>query len=228
MLTVLCFCQIISLIGIAGGCRREELYEMSLDDIEETSTQLVITIPFSKTNKRRVFTVIDEMDSISVLELFRRYVTLRPKGLGHNKLFVGYRNGKCISQRVGIHTVGGVPKKMAQFLGLANPELYTGHSFRRTSATLLANAGAEFSVLKRHGGWKSSSVAEKYIEDSLEGKRKVAKMIQGGESFVQVLTEKSKEIIATSASSSSTFHDVIPRLEIIGNTDCTINVNVKV
>lgn len=201
---------------------------MSLDDIQETSTQLVITIPFSKTNQRRVFTVIDKMDGISVFELFRRYVALRPKGLGHNKLFVGYRNGKCISQRVGIHTVGGVPKKIAEFLGLANPELYTGHSFRRTSATLLANAGAEFSVLKRHGGWKSSSVAEKYIEDSLEGKNKVAKMIQGGESFVQVLTEKSKEIISTSACSSSTLHDGLPKVEITGNTDCTIHVTFNV
>ena len=111
-------------------------YEMSLDDIEETSTQLVITIPFSRTNKRRVFTVTDEMDGISVLDLFRRYVALRSQGLCHNKLFVGYRNGNCISQRLGIHTICGVPKKIAEFLGLANLELYTGHSFRRTSETI--------------------------------------------------------------------------------------------
>jgi hypothetical protein len=32
------------MIGIAGGCRREELYNISLDDIQETQTQLVITI----------------------------------------------------------------------------------------------------------------------------------------------------------------------------------------
>jgi integrase len=47
------------MIGIAGGCRREELYNISLDDIQETQTQLVI-IPCTKTNQRRTFTVINE------------------------------------------------------------------------------------------------------------------------------------------------------------------------
>lgn len=35
---------------------------------------------------------------------------------------------------------------------------------------LLANFGADISVLKRHGGWRSNSVAEAYIEDSLLNK----------------------------------------------------------
>ena len=91
MLTVLCSCQIVGLIDFAGGYHREEIHEMSLDDIEETSTQLVITIPFSKRNKRRVFTVIDEMDGISVLDLFRRYVAMRPKGLGLDHIINRYQ-----------------------------------------------------------------------------------------------------------------------------------------
>jgi hypothetical protein len=50
------------MIGIAGGCRREELYNISLDNIQETQTQLVITIPCTKTNQRRTFTVINEVE----------------------------------------------------------------------------------------------------------------------------------------------------------------------
>ena len=92
------------MLGIVGGCRREELYNISLDDVQDTSSQLVVTIPISKTHQKRVFTVINEVEGIKFLELYRRYVKLRPKNLPHKMLFVGCRNGRCISQRVGIHT----------------------------------------------------------------------------------------------------------------------------
>jgi integrase len=217
------------MIGIAGGCRREELYNISLDDIQETQTQLVITIPCTKTNQRRTFTVIDEVEGIKCVELFRKYVSLRLKHVNHRMLFLGYRNSKCTVQRVGIHTIGGMPKQIALFLGLQDPDKYTGHSFRRTSATLLANAGADLAVLKRHGAWKSSSVAEKYIEDSLESKNKIARMILNGETFVEVLQQQKKEVsnktsLSNTISSSSNY----PPVNIEGNTNCTINLNINI
>lgn len=46
--------------------------------------------------------------------------------------------------------------RCAQFLKLPDPLAYTGHCFRRTSATLLVNGGSDILQLKRHGGWKSS------------------------------------------------------------------------
>jgi integrase len=121
-------------------------------------------------------------------------VALRPKHVNHRMLFLRYRNSKCTVQSVGIHTIGGMPKQIALFMGLQAPDKYTGHSFRRTSATLLANAGADLLVLKRHGAWKSSSVAEKYIEDSLESENKIARMILNGETFVEVLQQQNKEV----------------------------------
>jgi hypothetical protein len=57
---------------------------------------------------------------------------------------------------------------------------YTGHCFRRTSATLFANAGGSKENLKRHGGWKSDSVAESCVEESVLNKTKIAKTILGG------------------------------------------------
>lgn len=48
---------------------------------------------------------------------------------------------------------------------------------RRTSATLLIDVGANIESLKRHGGWKSSCVAEGYIEDSLRNKNENASRI---------------------------------------------------
>jgi len=67
---------------------------------------------------------------------------------------------------VGIHSFGSMPSKIAIFLKLENPTQYTGHCFRRSSATVLAGHGADITTLKRHGGWKSTTVAEGYIEHS--------------------------------------------------------------
>jgi len=43
---------------------------------------------------------------------------------------------------------------------------YTTHCFCRSAATNLADAGVSFVNLKRHGQWKSDSVAESYIANS--------------------------------------------------------------
>jgi hypothetical protein len=135
-------------------------------------------------------------------------------------LFLGYRNSKCGVQRVGIHTIGGMPKQ--------DPDKYTGHSFRRTSAMPLANTGADLAVLKRQGAWKSSSVAEKYI-DFLESKNKIARMVLNGETFVEVLQQQKKEVsnktsLSNTISSSSNY----PPVNIEGNTNCTINLNINI
>ncbi|CAK1541969.1 unnamed protein product [Leptosia nina] len=69
-----------------------------------------------------------------------------------------------------------MPKEVATFLNLPEAHEYTGHSFRRSSATLLADSGAELLTLKRHGGWRSSSVAEGYIDDSLRNKEEISSL----------------------------------------------------
>ena len=68
-------------------------------------------------------------------------------------------------------------KPIATYLNLPNPQLYTGHCFRRSSATLLVDAGGDITTLKRHGGWKSTTVAEGYIEESVQNKIKVPNQI---------------------------------------------------
>lgn len=55
--------------------------------------------------------------------------------------------------------------------------LLIGHSFRRTSATFLAAAGGDILTIKRHGGWRSSTVAESYVESSLSTKKRTEDLI---------------------------------------------------
>ncbi|KAJ4440413.1 hypothetical protein ANN_08554 [Periplaneta americana] len=67
-------------------------------------------------------------------------------------------------------------KDVAVLLKLANPYQYTRHCFRRSSALLLADSGADLQTIKKHGGWTSNrpTVAEGYTEGSDENKKKIA------------------------------------------------------
>ena len=50
------------------------------------------------------------------------------------------------------------------------------HAFR-TSATLLADTGVDVLALKRHAGWKSSTITEGYVENTEGNKIQFARHI---------------------------------------------------
>lgn len=164
--------QVILIIGITGACRREELHQLTVDNVKDEKTHFTVTLPNTKTHITRKFTI-----NTPFKDIVMQYLALRPVSVRHNNFFLNYQKGKCTSQVIGINKIGKCPTVIAQWLGLPEPELYTGHALRRTSATLLADAGASLTVLKRHGGWKSSQVAEGYIEDSIANKRKICDQI---------------------------------------------------
>ncbi|KAJ8970642.1 hypothetical protein NQ317_013085 [Molorchus minor] len=159
------------ILGIAGACRTDELVNLTaVDDIEDVGSSLITKIP-------RIFVVTDMGN---MLELFRKYLSLRPPHVKHKRLFLYYKAGKCSSQPVGKNTMGKIPSIVASYLKLPDVACYTGHCLRRSSATLLANAGVDITTIKRHAGWKSTTVAEGYVENSIENKTKIANQVLVG------------------------------------------------
>lgn len=210
------------IIGLAGACRREELCKMSLDDIEDKKTMLVIKIPNSKTNIERTFVVIGENN----ISFYRRYLSLRAANTPHRRLFVFYKNGKCTIQPIGIHTFGNVAYKIAEFLKLPNPKEYTGHCLRRTSATLLADGGGSMTNLKQHGGWKSTSVAEGYIENSLRNKIQIATTIQNDRNEINISKPSTSSNIFNNSNTDTSSSITIPDTININNCyNCIINIH---
>lgn len=169
------------IVGIYGACRREELLKLSLEDIQDLGDSVKITIPNTKTKIVRQFVIAQGNSAdVDMLQLFRTYAVKRPADTKHSRFFIGYRNGLCGKQAIGINTIGTMPKVIAEYLKLPSPQEYTGHCFRRSSASILADTGVDISVLKRHGGWKSSTVAEGYVENSLQQKKEIAEKMFGG------------------------------------------------
>ncbi|KAJ8984620.1 hypothetical protein NQ317_009847 [Molorchus minor] len=110
----------------------------------------------------------------------KKYLSLRPPHVKHKRLFLYYKAGKCSSQPVGKNTKWKIPSVVASYLKLPDVACYTSHCLRRSSATLLADAGVDITTIKRHVGWKSTTVAEGYVKNSIENKTKIANRVLVG------------------------------------------------
>ena len=79
-----------------------------------------------------------------------------------------------MNSRMGINTLYSVGKDIAEFLGLDEPDKYTGHTFRRTSATELSNAGATVMDLKEKFHWNGDKMPLEYVSNSDVNMNKIA------------------------------------------------------
>ena len=107
--------KVVAIFGIAGACRREEFYKMSVGDVQDIDNMLIVRFSTSKTNKPRTF-IIDRKtrDLENIVEIYRKYSTLRSPATKHDRLFVNYRNGKCSVQLIGINIFGKIPSEIAR------------------------------------------------------------------------------------------------------------------
>ena len=70
------------------------------------------------------------------------------------------------SQVMDRNMVARVPHDIAARLALMDPSKYTFHSFRRTSATSAADAGATTEQMVDFYGWKNGSMCQEYVSSS--------------------------------------------------------------
>lgn len=61
-------------------------------------------------------------------------------------------------------------RKANSFISKSTQFPRIGDCFRRTSVTIPEDTGADLTTIKRYCGWNSSTVTERYIENSLENK----------------------------------------------------------
>ena len=121
------------------------MVKLKFTEVHDNHDSFFVEIYSSKNDVIRSF-VIDS----DFYDRVKRYVDLRPQNA--NRFFVGYRNGACTIQPVGINSFYKQPKIIAKFLGLNEPDKFTGHCFWKSSASLLAESGADLMTIKRAGG----------------------------------------------------------------------------
>lgn len=174
--------KLIAQIGIQGALRVSELVNLEYNDVTFLENGAVdIFIKKSKTDpasKGHHFIITPNCNpKLCCVTRLQKYMDLMDTKMG--RLFRKISpSGKPTRQPIGINTMGTLPRFIAHFLDLTNVDEFSGHSFRRTSATLLSEQGVSLVELKQHGRWKSSSVAERYVNNTKVAKMKTSNLLQ--------------------------------------------------
>ncbi|XP_061726262.1 uncharacterized protein LOC133531880 isoform X1 [Cydia pomonella] len=159
--------KVAVIFGVLGACRRQELHRLLFKDIKMFNEALLVNIKKTKNKLDRTFTITGKY-----YDIVKKFIGTRPKDCRNEHFFLKYFKGKCSQQNVGINAFGNMGKQVATYLKLSDPELYTGMCFRRTSATLICDAGGDIAALKKPSLRKEwTSVVTDYIDHSIQNKQ---------------------------------------------------------
>lgn len=171
---VLCFC---------GGLRCAELVLLNASDFEfNDTTGMWVSYSVSKQRGETIKNKFNvPLEYCQYLENYDNVLT--EAKLGEGRIFKTFRirqngNGYYVNQPMGKHVLAKFPEQMATFLGLPNPTSYTGHSLRRSTANVMAEAGASTAIMKKHFNWKSENTCLKYVDNTNTAKVEIANMMK--------------------------------------------------
>lgn len=172
--------QAATAIGYYGGLRSAELVALEFDDVVLSDVEINVFIKASKNDplgEEKFYFVITKKDCELAYSIVKRYAESIENKTG--RFFRNFNNkaNKFTKQPMGINMIAAIPKFIATYLKLENVDKYTGHCFRRSSATALANTGVSRMSLKRQFRWKSDTVAEGYVASSKSNKIDIAKSL---------------------------------------------------
>jgi integrase len=104
------------------------------------------------------------------------------------------------NQVIGKNTLSKYPRNIAAILHLKDPENYTGHCFRRSSITFLADAGLSLPQIKNVSGHRSDTVVTGYIDNSeqtkMNGANAIALLKNNNTSNTNILTNNTSNTTA--------------------------------
>jgi len=168
--------KLIALVCYYGTCRIADVIYLDFSQVRVHEDHVVVEINRAKsaTSEARTEFIIPRSDGVDPVALFRAYIAAQKDATG--RFWRHYQNEKWTTP-MGHNTLATTASRIATALGLPEPKRYTGHCFRRTSATALANAGASLTEIKRAGGWRSDTVCQRYVAGSVAEQQKTAKML---------------------------------------------------
>jgi hypothetical protein len=87
---------VVLIIGITGVCRRQELLNLKVNDVEDLGEFMKIMLPITKTKVPHEFTVTKGyFKDLNLVDMVRKYATLRPYHTPHARFFINYKKGRC-------------------------------------------------------------------------------------------------------------------------------------
>lgn len=156
--------------GFFGGLRTAENYSLKKCDISTDDLGHWIVYDPKKqrgSKKRSTFLVPKTSPGFTALTTYLESVPEGHEFLWHGLKWAG--KGKTAGfkiSRLGINTCRKLSVQIAKTLGLPDPDRFTGHGIRRSSATRMADSGASLSEIMRFFNWSSVKTAQTYLDTS--------------------------------------------------------------
>ena len=184
-----------------GGLRCADLASINTSDVEFNDvTGLWVSYKVSKQKGEQINNKFNI--PIEYCDYLDRYDNkLHDCNASEGRLMKSYRihkdgGGYFMKQPMGIHLLAKIPTKIAEFLRLKNAASYTGHAFRRTAATVLAESATSTSSMKKHFNWKQENTALKYVDNTNSSKLGISKSMRLSETSSK--TEEKNETVTKS------------------------------
>lgn len=124
--------QTVTVFGVFGAYWGLDLTNLCVDNVTDYGTEISVRISDSNTKRLKEYSI-----SQTFADIVRKYMKLRPAQKMTNRLFLQYRDGKCIGQHIGKQGIVRMPRIIAEYLGmpdLDDPVRYSGHSFRNIAS----------------------------------------------------------------------------------------------
>ena len=178
----------VAVLAVCGGLRCQEVRDIRRMDVKKVENRYEVRLVRRKQRGEEKSSLFIVPDGI-MADILGRYLNktnakLQMKLNGESPLILGCPKNRnkdehaFVNQPMGKNYLYNIGKDIARYLNLENPDTYTGHCFRRSSATMAADAGITAPELQRHFQWSSSKTAQRYIEESSVGANKVANIFQ--------------------------------------------------
>jgi integrase len=167
--------KITVIIACYGLLRLSELDSLQFENFTFEPSAIWIKIQRKKqsgTRKPAVF-VIDNPICIEIVTSYLQFFNVDQR---KGRFLRYFQDGKGTERNIGKHKVAEYPKKVAEYLQLS-PEGYTGHRWRRTTATILSETDISLMQFKNAGGWHSDKVCQDYVEESKREKLQISARI---------------------------------------------------
>ena len=178
------------IIGFFCALRNSELYDLRRGDINEDAEFecFNVCIKHSKTDQAGcgfTATIPFAISDISLVSMVREYLAVLDGFIARNSLDPSTQplftaitpQGGFMLSRVGVNSMAKMASRIAQRLGLQNAAAYTGHCFRGSAATNMAENGASDQQMKSLCRWKSEKMADTYTRKTERLKSEASKTL---------------------------------------------------
>ena len=156
--------QVCAVLSFFGGLRSQETKDIQRQGVllqPDGSVRVTFTHAKQRQASNRHGEFLVPREWAQQIVLYTNLTCTFPSDTQY--LITGDKTRMTFNRKVlGINQVYTAPRFQAEYLALPNPELFTGHSWRRTAAQTLADAGASSSHITRHMGWTSPQMLNTY------------------------------------------------------------------